>query len=63
MTFKQHQLLSLKLGQCLATLKDFHNDHTHPYWSSLNDIMDDCYRLQDRVNEDYRELEWVKNEI
>jgi len=55
--FKNHQLLNIRLGKCIAELREFHDDQTHPYWSSVNDIMGDCYRLQDIVNEDYKQSE------
>jgi hypothetical protein len=62
MTLKQHQLLSLKLGKCIAELREFHDYRTHPYWRRVSEIMDDCWRLQDSVNEDYRKLEWRKDD-
>jgi hypothetical protein len=36
-------------------LKSFHENKGNPYWSEVHEIMDDCWRLQDRINQYLRD--------
>lgn len=49
--------LDTELGKTTQSLSTFHNMSHCPYWVSIHEIMDDCWRLQNRVREDMREKE------
>jgi hypothetical protein len=42
------------LSQVNQIMVMYRTEENHAYWSAINEIIDDSYRLQDRIREDMR---------